>query len=107
MHLLHTPFCPSPEQALPHLTNREKVAQIMDPALEGQYSLKEVVQVAAITAMCVQPEADYRPLMANVVQSVVPLVKNQRSNTKVGNCHGQQSPKSPEVDWRGNQAFEH
>ncbi|CBI22004.3 unnamed protein product, partial [Vitis vinifera] len=42
--------------ALPHLTDREKVVQIMDPALEGQYSMKEVIQVAAIAAMCVQPE---------------------------------------------------
>ncbi|KAG5231878.1 serine/threonine-protein kinase [Salix suchowensis] len=72
--------------ALPRLTDREKVVEIMDPALEGQYSMKEVVQVAAIAAMCVQPEADYRPLMADVVQSLVPLVKTQRSTSKVGSC---------------------
>ncbi|KAJ8752129.1 hypothetical protein K2173_001804 [Erythroxylum novogranatense] len=70
--------------ALPQLTDREKVTQIMDPALEGQYSMKDVIQVAAITAMCVQPEADYRPLMADVVQSLVPLVKH-RSTSKTGN----------------------
>ncbi|NP_001240082.1 serine/threonine-protein kinase PBS1-like [Glycine max] len=68
--------------ALPLLTDREKVVKIMDPSLEGQYSMKEVVQVAAIAAMCVQPEADYRPLMADVVQSLVPLVKTQRSPSK-------------------------
>ncbi|KAL3656108.1 hypothetical protein CASFOL_000504 [Castilleja foliolosa] len=62
--------------ALPQLTDTNKVGQIMDPALEGQYPMKEVVQVAAIAAMCVQPEADYRPLMADVVQSLVPLVKH-------------------------------
>ncbi|KAH6780681.1 Protein kinase superfamily protein [Perilla frutescens var. hirtella] len=64
--------------ALPQLTDRDKVGEIMDPVLEGQYSMKEVVQVAAIAAMCVQPEADYRPLMADVVQSLVPLVKHHR-----------------------------
>ncbi|XP_065851084.1 probable serine/threonine-protein kinase PBL23 [Euphorbia lathyris] len=64
---------------LPRLTDREKVTEIMDPALEGQYSMKEVIQVAAIAAMCVQPEADYRPLMADVVQSLVPLIKSHRS----------------------------
>ncbi|KAK8982988.1 hypothetical protein V6N11_054972 [Hibiscus sabdariffa] len=68
---------------LPQLTDREKVVGIMDPALEGQYSMKEVIQVAAIAAMCVQPEADYRPLMADVVQSLVPLVKTHRSAAKV------------------------
>ncbi|KAK6134325.1 hypothetical protein DH2020_031948 [Rehmannia glutinosa] len=82
--------------ALPQLTDRDKVGQIMDPALEGQYSMKEVIQVAAIAAMCVQPEADYRPLMADVVQSLVPLVKHLRPQ-KAGTCssfHATQSPKS-------------
>ncbi|PIN22896.1 Serine/threonine protein kinase [Handroanthus impetiginosus] len=64
--------------ALPQLTDRDGVGQIMDPALEGQYSMKEVIQLAAIAAMCVQPEADYRPLMADVVQSLAPLVKHHR-----------------------------
>lgn len=83
--------------ALPQLTDREKVVEIMDPALEGQYSMKEVVQVAAIAAMCVQPEADYRPLMADVVQSLVPLVKHHRPTSKLGSCssfHATQSPKA-------------
>lgn len=31
-------------------------------------------QVAAIAAVCVQAEADYRPLMTDVVQSLIPLV---------------------------------
>ncbi|KAL1299231.1 hypothetical protein HN51_043652 [Arachis hypogaea] len=79
--------------ALPLLTDREKVVKIMDPALEGQYSMKEVIQVAAIAAMCVQPEADYRPLMADVMQSLVPLVKTQRSTSRVGTCSSFHSPK--------------
>ena len=83
-------------QALPQLTDREKVVQIMDPALEGQYSMKEVIQVAAIAAMCVQPEADYRPLMADVVQSLVPLVKTHRSTAaQVGSCSSFHYAKSP------------
>ncbi|KNA23173.1 hypothetical protein SOVF_027250 isoform B [Spinacia oleracea] len=72
--------------SLPKLTDRERVVEIMDPALKGQYSMKEAIQVAAIAAMCVQPEADYRPLMADVVQSLVPLVKPHRSTY---------APKSP------------
>ncbi|OIT37931.1 PREDICTED: serine/threonine-protein kinase CDL1 [Nicotiana attenuata] len=83
--------------ALPRLTDREKVVEIMDPALEGQYSMKEVIQVAAIAAMCVQPEADYRPLMADVVQSLVPLVKQQRPMAKDSSCssfHATPSPKA-------------
>ncbi|CAN4111174.1 unnamed protein product [Withania somnifera] len=62
--------------ALPRLTNREKVVEMVDPTLHGQYNKKDLIQVAAIAAMCVQTEADYRPLMTDVVQSLVPLVKN-------------------------------
>ncbi|EPS71933.1 hypothetical protein M569_02825, partial [Genlisea aurea] len=54
---------------------RDRVCEMMDPSLAGQYSGKEAVQVAAIAAACVQTEADYRPLMADVVHSLVPLVK--------------------------------
>ncbi|KAI5059513.1 hypothetical protein GOP47_0025832 [Adiantum capillus-veneris] len=69
--------------ALPRLTDRKKLAEMVDPILEGQYAMKELIQVAAIAAMCVQPEADYRPLMTDVVQSLIPLVKNQKAAAKV------------------------
>ncbi|KAF3336924.1 serine/threonine-protein kinase CDL1-like protein [Carex littledalei] len=60
--------------ALPRLTNREKVEEMVDPVLKGQFSKKDLIQVAAIAAVCVQAEADYRPLMTDVVQSLIPLV---------------------------------
>lgn len=90
---------------MPRLTDREQVVQIMDPALEGQYSMKEVIQVAAIAAMCVQPEADYRPLMADVVQSLVPLVKIHRSSSKVGNSSSFHLTKSPATLDPGKASF--
>ncbi|XP_022970850.1 probable serine/threonine-protein kinase PBL7 isoform X1 [Cucurbita maxima] len=68
--------------ALPRLTNREKVEKMIDPAIQGKYSKKDLIQVAAIAAMCVQPEADYRPLMTDVMQSLVPLVKNPSSSSR-------------------------
>uniref|UniRef100_A0A9I9DA32 Protein kinase domain-containing protein n=1 Tax=Cucumis melo TaxID=3656 RepID=A0A9I9DA32_CUCME len=69
--------------ALPRLTNREKLEKMIDPAIQGKYSKKDLIQVAAIAAMCVQPEADYRPLMTDVVQSLVPLVKNPSSSSRL------------------------
>ncbi|CAA6654125.1 unnamed protein product [Spirodela intermedia] len=63
--------------ALPKLTNREKLMEMVDPTLEGQCSKKEMIQIAAIAAVCVQSEADYRPLMTDVVQSLIPLVRTQ------------------------------
>ncbi|KAL3538049.1 hypothetical protein ACH5RR_001415 [Cinchona calisaya] len=77
--------------ALPRLTNREKVAEMVDPALQGQYSKKDLIQIAAIAAMCVQTEADYRPLMTDVVQSLIPLVKNLSSNCPSGSFRSNQT----------------
>ncbi|KAJ7526733.1 hypothetical protein O6H91_16G021500 [Diphasiastrum complanatum] len=65
--------------ALPRLTDRNKVKDMVDPMLEGQFAMKDLIQVAAIAAMCVQPAADYRPFMTDVVQSLVPLVKHTSS----------------------------
>ncbi|KAL5202256.1 hypothetical protein ABZP36_013208 [Zizania latifolia] len=62
--------------ALPRLTNREKLVQMVDPALRGQFAMKDLIQVAAITAMCIQTKAEYRPLMTDVVQSLIPIVKS-------------------------------
>ncbi|KAL4578045.1 hypothetical protein LXL04_014160 [Taraxacum kok-saghyz] len=62
--------------ALPRLTNRAQVVEMVDPNLHGQFSRKDLIQVAAIAAMCVQTEADYRPLMTDVVQSLIPIVHN-------------------------------
>ncbi|XP_076887860.1 putative serine/threonine-protein kinase PBL7 [Bidens hawaiensis] len=60
--------------ALPRLTNRAAVVEMIDPNLHGQFSRKDLIQVAAIAAMCVQTAADYRPLMTDVVQSLIPIV---------------------------------
>ncbi|XP_010695054.2 probable serine/threonine-protein kinase PBL7 [Beta vulgaris subsp. vulgaris] len=65
--------------ALPRLTHREKVMEMVDPTLKGQYSQKDIIQIAAIAAVCIQAEPDYRPLMTDVVQSLIPLVKNLSS----------------------------
>ncbi|CAN6930744.1 unnamed protein product [Brassica oleracea] len=93
--------------ALPQLAERDKVVDVMDPTLEGQYSAKEVVQVAAIAAMCVQEEADYRPLMADVVKSLVPLVRSRGSGSKVSGGSSSfslaRSPNSPDKASVGSQ----
>lgn len=58
------------------MNDRKRLHEIVDPRLDGQYSMKDLTQLAAIATMCVQSQADYRPLMRDVVQSLLPLVKN-------------------------------
>ncbi|XP_041020773.1 probable serine/threonine-protein kinase PBL7 [Juglans microcarpa x Juglans regia] len=81
--------------ALPRLSNREKVVEMVDPSLQGQYSKKDLIQIAAIAAMCVQPEAEYRPLMTDVVQSLIPLVKNLYSINSSGSSRFINQARSP------------
>lgn len=44
-------------------------------------------QVAAIAAMCVQPEADYRPLITDVVHALIPLVKAYNQSNVSSRIH--------------------
>ncbi|KAL3381840.1 hypothetical protein AABB24_001771 [Solanum stoloniferum] len=81
--------------ALPRLTNREKVVEMVDPTLQGQYTKKDLIQVAAIAAMCVQTEADYRPLMTDVVQSLVTLVKTYSSSCPANSFRSYNQTVSP------------
>ncbi|BFG30957.1 hypothetical protein CerSpe_172310 [Prunus speciosa] len=81
--------------ALPRLTTREKILEMVDPSLKGQYSDRDLIQIAAIAAMCVQPEAEYRPLMADVVPSLIPLVKNSCYVGSPGSSRFQNQVASP------------
>ncbi|CAI9768976.1 unnamed protein product [Fraxinus pennsylvanica] len=92
-------------QALPRLTNRDKVEEMVDPALQGQYSNKDLIQVAAIAAMCVQTEADYRPLMTDVVQSLIPLAKNLSSACSSSNSLRFNQTASPRSQWEFDSIF--
>ncbi|CAH8381943.1 unnamed protein product [Eruca vesicaria subsp. sativa] len=52
----------------------EKVKQCVDARLGGDYAPKAVAKLAAVTALCVQYEADFRPYMSTVVKALQPLL---------------------------------
>ncbi|KAK4785795.1 hypothetical protein SAY86_002484 [Trapa natans] len=60
--------------ALPQLTDRSKLPDILDPFIEEKVDMKHLYQVAAVALLCLQPEPSYRPLIADVLHSLVPLV---------------------------------
>lgn len=87
---------------MPLLADRHRLQEIVDPRLEGQYSNKDLTQLAAIAAMCVQGQADYRPLMRDVVQSLLPLVMNSlrsSSGGASGGSAGDRRKNNEEVGW--------
>ncbi|KAJ8755422.1 hypothetical protein K2173_019220 [Erythroxylum novogranatense] len=60
--------------ALPQLTDRPKLPAIIDPAIKETMDLKHLYQVAAVAILCVQQEPSYRPLITDVLHSLIPLL---------------------------------
>ncbi|NP_001290523.1 pto-interacting protein 1 [Elaeis guineensis] len=63
--------------ATPRLSE-DKVRQCVDTRLNGEYPPKAVAKFAAVAALCVQYEGDFRPNMSIVVKALQPLL-NTRS----------------------------
>nr|GMD77515.1 pto-interacting protein 1-like [Ipomoea batatas]GMD79212.1 pto-interacting protein 1-like [Ipomoea batatas] len=59
--------------ATPRLSE-DKVKQCVDARLNGEYPPKAVAKMAAVAALCVQYEADFRPNMSIVVKALQPLL---------------------------------
>ncbi|KAJ6377827.1 hypothetical protein OIU78_028117 [Salix suchowensis] len=60
--------------ATPRLSE-DKVKQCVDPKLKGEYPPKGVAKLAAVAALCVQYESEFRPNMSIVVKALQPLLK--------------------------------
>ncbi|GLT91421.1 hypothetical protein SLE2022_093090 [Rubroshorea leprosula] len=52
----------------------DRVEQCVDARLNGEYPLKAVAKLAAVAALCLQYEADFRPSMSIVVKALQPLL---------------------------------
>ncbi|KAL4308183.1 hypothetical protein GQ457_01G029550 [Hibiscus cannabinus] len=66
--------------ATPKLSE-DKVKQCVDGRLNGQYPPKALAKLAAVAALCVQYEADFRPNMSIVVKALQPLLNTSRPTT--------------------------
>ncbi|PWZ07342.1 putative receptor-like protein kinase [Zea mays] len=67
--------------AMPQLTDRTKLPNIVDPVIRDTMDPKHLYQVAAVAVLCVQPEPSYRPLITDVLHSLVPLVPVELGGT--------------------------
>ncbi|KAH7279319.1 hypothetical protein KP509_37G014500 [Ceratopteris richardii] len=64
------------EWARPYLRDKWKFLRIIDPRLEGVYSVKEVQMVANLAHQCLSRNPKTRPLMSFVVEALEPLTKD-------------------------------
>ncbi|ONK75044.1 uncharacterized protein A4U43_C03F12740 [Asparagus officinalis] len=60
--------------ATPRLSE-DKVRQCVDPKLNNEYPPKGVAKMAAVAALCVQYESDFRPNMTIVAKALQPLLQ--------------------------------
>ncbi|XP_011020643.1 PREDICTED: probable receptor-like protein kinase At1g80640 [Populus euphratica] len=60
--------------AMPRLADRSKLPNFVDPVIKDTMNLKHLYQVAAVAVLCVQQEPSYRPLITDVLHSLIPLV---------------------------------
>ncbi|XP_023536800.1 probable receptor-like protein kinase At1g80640 [Cucurbita pepo subsp. pepo] len=76
--------------AMPHLTDRSKLPDIVDPVIKNTMDPKHLFQVAAVAVLCVQPEPSYRPLITDVLHSLIPLVPVELGGTLRSSTQQQQ-----------------
>ncbi|KAJ3702517.1 hypothetical protein LUZ61_006222 [Rhynchospora tenuis] len=62
------------EWARPSLNNSQKLARLMDPSLDGQYSTKAAQKAAAVAYQCLSQNPKSRPQMSAVVEALEPLL---------------------------------
>ncbi|KAL8269036.1 hypothetical protein R6Q59_002834 [Mikania micrantha] len=61
------------EWARPHLGERRRFYRLIDPRLEGHFSVKGAQKAAQLAARCLSRDPKARPLMSEVVECLKPL----------------------------------
>lgn len=67
------------EWARPILNNNRKLPRILDPRIEGQYSVQAAMEVGNLAYECLSPNPKGRPLMREVVETLEALNVNEAS----------------------------
>ncbi|CAI9276999.1 unnamed protein product [Lactuca saligna] len=62
------------EWARPYLGERRRFYQLMDPLLEGRFSVRGAQKAAQLAALCLNRDPKARPLMSDVYEVLKPLV---------------------------------
>ncbi|KAM3206426.1 hypothetical protein ACQJBY_061868 [Aegilops geniculata] len=66
------------EWSRPYLRHKGKLHLIMDPSLEGKYSLSAAWSTAKVVRRCINRVPEERPTMRGVVEALEPLLKDGR-----------------------------
>ena len=72
-------------QSRPFLKDRKKFVQLVDPLLQGCFSARSVHHVVAVTAMCLQEQANFRPLIGDIVVALEYLASQAEMSENLKN----------------------
>uniref|UniRef100_M4FD79 non-specific serine/threonine protein kinase n=1 Tax=Brassica campestris TaxID=3711 RepID=M4FD79_BRACM len=61
------------ESARPHLLDKKRFYRLLDPRLEGHYSIKGAQKATQVAAQCLNRDCKARPKMSEVVEALKPL----------------------------------
>lgn len=61
------------EWARPHLLERRRFYRLIDPRLEGHFSIRGAQKAAQLAAQCLSRDPKVRPLMSEIVEALKPL----------------------------------
>nr|GME17505.1 probable serine/threonine-protein kinase NAK [Ipomoea batatas] len=92
------------EWAKPYLTNKRRIFRVLDPRLEGQYSLSKAMKAANLALQCLCMEPKLRPNMDDVVKTLEQLQEAKDSasvDKKERNFTRDSRPKGPSKSCRG------
>lgn len=75
----------------PYFSDRRKFVHMADPLLQGNFPVRCLHQAIAITAMCLQEQPKFRPLIGDIVVALEYLA-SQSQNIPEVHRHGVRSP---------------
>lgn len=70
---------------------------MVDPLLEGRFSVRSLHHAIAITAMCLQEQASFRPLISDIVMALEYLA-SQAEDSRKGRSHSRTSSSPSQLD---------
>ncbi|KAK4483989.1 hypothetical protein RD792_011202 [Penstemon davidsonii] len=81
----------------PYLKDQRKYVELVDPLLEGRFSAKSLQHAIAITSMCLQEKANFRPPISDIVMALDYLASHSIDSRK-GRPHSRISLSPSQLD---------
>ncbi|KAI8002566.1 putative serine/threonine-protein kinase PBL21 [Camellia lanceoleosa] len=76
----------------PFLKDRKKFIQLVDPRLQGRFPVRSLHHAVAVTAMCLQEQANFRPAIGDIAVALEYLASQTNKVSRMSISHSPQPP---------------